>query len=89
MTPDRDEIRRSMLQILYAKMKGAPEDPWLKRETMYGILGVDESVVVENVTYLGGEELLEVDGDPWETVKLSQKGLIVLDARMTSYCPHL
>jgi hypothetical protein len=78
-----------MLQILYAKMKGAPEDPWLKRETMYGILGVDESVVVENVTYLGGEELLEVDGDPWETVKLSQNGLIVLDTRMTSYCPHI
>ncbi len=89
MTPDRDEIRRGILQILYAKMKGVPDDPWVKRETMYGVLGVDEKVVIENVEYLEGEELLEVDGDPWETVKLSQKGLIVLDARMASYCPYL
>jgi hypothetical protein len=87
--PDIDEIRRNMLQILYAKMKGVPENPWVKRETMYGILRVDENFVVENVAYLEGEELLEVDGDPWETVKLSQKGLIILDTRMTSYCPHL
>jgi hypothetical protein len=78
-----------MLQILYAKMKGVPEDPWVKRETMYGILGVHENAVVETIAYLEGEELLEVDGDPWETVKLSQKGLIILDARMASYCPRL
>lgn len=89
MTLDGDEIRRSMLQILYAQMKQTPEDPWVNLESLSRSLGVTDGVLNESVSHFEGQGLLEAKGDPWETVRLSQKGMTALDARTRSYCPNL
>lgn len=86
---DGDEIRRSMLQILYAQVKQTPEDPWVSREALSRLLGVADGFLNESVSHFEGQGLLEAEGDPWETVKLSQKGVTALDARVRSYCPNL
>lgn len=89
MTLDGDEIRRNMLQILYAQVKQTPEDPWVSREALSRLLGVTDGVLNKSVSHFDGQGLLEAEGDPWETVMLSQKGLTALDARARSYCPNL
>jgi hypothetical protein len=89
VTLNGDEIRRSFLQIIYSKKKRVPEDPWVSKKDLCKLLGVTEEVVNDCIIYFHDQEFLEVDGDPWETVRLSPKGLIVLDARMNSYCPYL
>lgn len=53
------------------------------------LLGVADRIIDENVSYFEGQRSLETEGDPWEIVRMSSKGSIVLDARMTSYCPNL
>jgi hypothetical protein len=78
-----------MLQILYAQMKQTPEDPWVSREALSRLLGVTDGVLKQTVNHFEGQGLLEAEGDPWETVRLSQKGLTALDARARSYCPNL
>lgn len=89
MTLDGDEIRRNMLQIVYAQMKQTPEDPWVSREALSRLLGVTNGVLNESVSHFEGQGLLEAEGYPWETVRLSQKGVTALDARARSYCPNL
>lgn len=89
VTLDGDEIRRNMLQVLYAQMKQTPEDPWVSREALSRLLAVKDGVLNESVSHLEGQGLLEAEGDPWETVRLSQKGVTALDARVGSYCPNL
>ena len=53
------------------------------------MLAVKDGVLNESVSHLEGQGLLEAKGDPWETVRLSQKGVTALDARVGSYCPNL
>ena len=53
------------------------------------MLAVKDGVLNESVSHLEGQGLLEAEGDPWETVRLSQKGVTALDARARSYCPNL
>jgi hypothetical protein len=89
VTLDGDEIRRNMLQIVYAQMKQTPEDPWVSREALSRLLGVTNGVLNESVSHFEGQGLLEAEGYPWETVRLSQKGVTALDARARSYCPNL
>ena len=89
MTLDRDDIRRNMLQILYAQMKQSTEDPWVSREALSRLLGVTDEVLNESVSHFEGQGFLDAEGDPWETVRLSQKGVTALDARARSYCPNL
>ena len=89
VTLDGDEIRRNMLHVLYAQMKQTPEDPWVSREALSRLLAVKDGVLNESVSHLEGQGLLEAKGDPWETVRLSQKGVTALDARVGSYCPNL
>lgn len=89
VTLDGDDIRRNMLQILYAQMKQSTEDPWVSREALSRLLGVTDEVLNESVSHFEGQGFLDAEGDPWETVRLSQKGVTALDARARSYCPNL
>lgn len=84
-----DEIRRSILHILYSQIRTARDDPWVNRDALCSSLGVEDGKMVECIDYLLGKGLLEVDGASKEAVRLSQKGLIQLDARMGIYCPYL
>ena len=78
-----------MIQILYAQVKQIPEDPWVSREAHSRLLGVTDEVLNESVSHFEGQGPLDVEGDPWEMVRLSQKGVTALDARARSYCPNL
>jgi hypothetical protein len=89
VTLNGDEIRRNMLQILYAQTKKAPEEPWLTRETLCMLLVVTGEELDEIVSHFEGQGLLEVEGALYENVRLSSKGVFDLDARMKSYCPNL
>ena len=53
------------------------------------LLGVADGIIDEDVSYFEGQGSCEAEVYPWETVRMSSKGSIALDARMTRYCPNL
>jgi hypothetical protein len=82
-----DEVRRSILYLLYSI--GNKPRTEIHRSSLVESLKTSEEVLDLNVQSLKEAGLVETEGEPWRSVRLSRKGVITLDSNIRSYCPYL
>lgn len=83
------DLRRDLLGGLYRRAVESPEARWLSRDAILSGLKTSEEVLISAVSELMRKGLVETDGNPWERVTISERGLKELAARELSFCPLL
>jgi hypothetical protein len=84
-----EEVRRDLLGGLYRRAVERPEARWVSRDVLLKALKISDDVLTPAVSELRGKGLVDTDGEPWERVAISEKGMRDLDIRELSFCPHL
>lgn len=88
MSGELDEINRGILELLYTRSDGAPEDRWIKRDSLSRALDIDDDVLEKCISQLVGSGIVEAD--PYiGMIRLTDEGIRAIEANITSYCPHL
>jgi len=82
-----NEARRSILYLLYS-IENRPSKEILRSSLVENLKTSDE-VLDLNVQSLKEAGLVETEGEPWRSVRLSRKGVLTLDSNRRSYCPYL
>lgn len=88
MSGELDEIKRGILELLYTKSITAPDDRWVKHDSLSRALDVDEDVLEKCIGELVGNGIVEVDQGK-RVIRLTDEGIRAIEANTTSYCPHL
>lgn len=83
------DLRRDLLGGLYRRAVESPEARWVSRDALLRGLATSEGVLFSAVSELRRKGLVETDGDPWERVTISERGLKELAARELNFCPLL
>jgi predicted transcriptional regulator len=82
-----DEVRRSILYLLYSF--GNRPSKERHRSDLVESFKVSDEVLDLNIQSLKEAGLVETEGEPWRSVRLSRKGVLTLDSNRRSYCPYL
>lgn len=81
------EVRRDILYLLYS----ISNEPCVEmdRASLRESLKLSDEVLESNVRHLKQAGLLETEGEPWQSARLSRKGVFTLDSNRRSFCPYL
>jgi len=78
-----EDVGRWLIQILYDNYNG---ERFISALSLSKALGIDESVVIDELKHLMKSNLVETNGCGY---MLSLKGYEIAHQRVTSFCPHL
>jgi len=88
MSGELDEINRGILELLYTRSGEAPDERWIKRDSLSRALDVDDDSLEKCLNQLAGNGVVEADPIRW-MIRLTDEGIRAIEANATSYCPHL
>jgi hypothetical protein len=80
--PSHDEIRNSILTILYKKAESTPYDSEVNRDKLIEALKIADNIIDFNISYLKQEQLIqtrEVPNAPWLLAKITSSGINVIE----------
>ena len=80
--PSHDQIRHSILTMLYEKAEKSPNDSEINRDKLIVILKIADNIIDFNVSYLEQEQLLktrEVPNAPWLLAKITSSGMNAIE----------
>jgi hypothetical protein len=80
--PYHDEIRHSILTVLYKNAETAPNNPEISRKQLLDALKIADSLIDFNISYLEQERLLKItrkSNDIWLFVKIISSGVNIIE----------